>query len=266
VINQANSESNSKKLISSITMLAALYALTDDSFKLFLGLTNIPKYRFTPSRILDCRILQRVVDESSIASEHPLSPKDYNDYEIAAHSKLIHTMLPSDVKTVLELIDHLEQYLACPHNLSDDLNMLHFLRELSVHECIGYLQHIFSVHELPFLFSSELEDTLAKALQNFNVGEVIGLLWSSIKAQLASLHAGRITEERAAKNVIPNFERILVRAITEKWQLTAFNRPAQIPQSFLSQITYQIVLRSPNNGYGFSIQWFIDTYVQSQNE
>lgn len=243
-------------------MLAALYALTDDSFKLFLGLTNIPKYRFTPSRILDSRILQRIVDASSMASEHPLSPKDYNDYEMVAHSKLIHAMLPSDVKTVLELVDHLERYLGCTHDVTDDLNMLHFLRELSVHECIGYLQHIFCVHELPFLFSSDIENTLATALQNFNVGEVNGLLWSSIKTQLASLHAGRITEEKAAKNVIPNFERLLSRATTEKWNLTAFDRPAQVPQSYISKIAYKIVLRSPENGYGFSIQWFIDRYIQ----
>ncbi len=242
-------------LVISIIKLAAIEALTDENYKNFNGLADIGTYRFSPSTNLDQYLLWVLLAPSAELSESEwLSICNLRG---AQHifSWLFEVILPEGITSYFEYAEMLKEALVEQQSQHPDEALAEFILKVSAHECLGFLQYQFKRHRLPFEFGDKTEILLITALNSYNVSQIIGLLWSALKSQLAKLHAGKISAEQAAESVIPNLERLLTRAKTENWQLTQFNRTGYLPQSRLSRIIFELVLLKPSDGYSCSRSW-----------
>ncbi len=255
MLNQHTGISSKEPLIISIIKLAAIEALTDENYNYFNGLADIGPYRFSPSTNLDQHFLWVLLAPSAELSESEwLSICNLRG---AQHifSWLFEVILPDGITSYFEYAQMLKATLADQRSPCPDEALAEFMLKVSAHECLGFLQYQFKRHRLPFKFGDKTEILLMTALHSYDVSQIISLLWSALKSQLAKLHAGKISEEQAAESVIPNLERLLTRAKAENWQLTQFNRPDYLPQSRLSRIIFELVLLKPSDGYCFSGNW-----------
>lgn len=250
------------RLISSVIMSAVIHSLTDESFKNFLGLANIPKYRFTPSSSLDEELLSAALRLNSRKVSEELIDIACRDRSGLFHFfGVIETLLPSDMSTAADYADHLNKEIAELRFFGANDRFVDFVTTISAHECLGFLESTYKMHHLPFDLDDRAEDVLKRALAHNNVAEVIGLLWSSVKSCLAKLRSGRMSEFCAAEAVLPNFERLLIRARKESWLLTPYRRSVYIPQSRLSRIVFGDVIQISDDGYSFSVDWFKQQFL-----
>jgi len=262
--NQDIDVSSKEKLLISIIKLAAIEAFTDDNYNNFSCLADIGPYKFSPSSNLDQHLLWILLVPCAELTETEWSTvsnlRNTND----VFSWLFEVILPSGIKSYFEYSQLLRQIIVDSKPQCYDDTLAQFLIKVSAHECLGYLQYQFRRHRLPFELGQKTEQLLMTTLQSYNVCEIIGLLWSSLKSQLARLRSGSISPEEAASSVIPNLERLLIRAKTENWQLTQFARPLYLPQSKLSQIIFEQVLQVQSDGFCFSVSWLTETCGHSK--
>ncbi len=258
--NQNIDASSKETLLISIIKLAAIEAFTDDNYCNFSCLADIGPYKFSPSSNLDQQLLWILLEPSAELTESEwvniCNLRNTND----VFSWLFEVILPSGITSYFEYAQILRRVMVELMPQSYDETLAEFLIKVSAHECLGFLQYQFRRHRLPFELGEKTEQVLMTILQSYNVCEIIGLLWSSLKSQLARLRSGNISPEQAANSVIPNLERLLTRAKTENWQLTQFNRPIYLPQSRLSRIIFEQVLLMPCDGFCFSANWLSEAY------
>lgn len=250
-----------ERLLVSIIKLAAIEAFTDDNYSNFNCLAEIGPYKFSPSSNLDQHLLWILLAPSAELTESEwfdiCNLHNTND----VFSWLFEVILPSGMTSYFEYAQILRQEIVDLKPQCYDETLAQFLIKVSAHECLGFLQYQFKRHRLPFELGEKTEQLLMATLQTYNVCEIIGLLWSTLKSQLARLRAGYISPAQAATSVIPNLERLLVRANTENWRLTQFNRPIYLPQSRLSRIIFGQVLSVPSDGFCFSMSWLSEFKV-----
>lgn len=263
--NSYTADSSKEELIISIIKLAAIEAFTDDNYRNFSCLADIGPYKFSPSSNLDHHLLWVLLAPCAELTETEWSNvcnlRNTNDI----FSWLFGVLLPSGISSYFEYSLFLRQIIVDSKPQCYDETLAQFLTKVSAHECIGYLQYQFKRHRLPFELGEKTEQLLMTTLQSYNVCEIVGLLWSSLKSQLARLRSGSISPEQAASSVIPNLERLLIKAKTENWQLTQFTRPIYLPQSKLSRIIFEQVLQVPSDGFCFSLKWLSETYGNKTN-
>lgn len=257
--NQNIGVSSKENLLSSIITLAAIEAFTDDNYCNFRCLANIGPYKFSPSSNLDQQLLWILLAPSAELTESEWFSvcNLHNTNEV--FSWLFEVILPCGNASYFEYAQILRQIIVDLKQQCYDETFTQFLSKVSAHECLGFLQYQFKRHRLPFDLGEKTEQLLMTILNSYNVCEIIGLLWSSLKSQLARLQAGNISSEQAAASVIPNLERLIIRAKVENWQLTQFNRPIYLPQSKLSRIIFEQILPVPSDGFNFSLNWLSET-------
>lgn len=262
--NSDNAVSTKQELLISIIKLAAIEAFTDDNYLNFSCLADIGPYKFSPSSNLDHHLLWVLLAPCAELTESEWSNvcNLHNTNDI--FSWLFEVILPNGITSYFEYSQLLRQIIVDSKPQCYDDTLAKFLIKVSAHECLGYLQYQFRRHRLPFELGEKTEQLLMTTLQSYNVCEIIGLLWSSLKSQLARLRSGNISPEQAASSVIPNLERLLIRAKTENWQLTQFTRPLYLPQSRLSRIIFEQVLQVQSDGFCFSVSWLTETCGHSK--
>uniref|UniRef100_A0A486XH94 Uncharacterized protein n=1 Tax=Rheinheimera sp. BAL341 TaxID=1708203 RepID=A0A486XH94_9GAMM len=242
-------------LLSYIKKLALLHTLTDEDLKYYQGFQHLTPFTLSPSHKYDKEIVIEAYQEKFLVINAKIYASDELGLSFLNKKRGAEFQLPAEFKNI-------EAYIA---HLSDNLHILKkhitkrefsvFANELSVNECIGFLEASQKKYNLYFDIGNKSALLFKLALQDYSVAEVISLLWSAFKTALAKIQGRQLTRENAALSVIPNFERLLLTAKEEGWKLTHYWRLKSIPQSKLSKIVFQDVLGLKSDGYNFSNSW-----------
>ena len=250
-----NNELGSEKLERSIKTLAILYGLADEDLKYFAGLSLLERHSFTPSRHYDFKILNYGVQEKIILINNKTHGEGKSIFEFLQGQQSAMFDIPLNFNNLREYMEsQIAEIIKHAEHKSHEI-FVDFITELSANECIGFLESSQEKYNLHFKIGEKTEIIFKNALKVYSVSEIISLLWSAFKSALAKTQTGNISRSQAALSVIPNFERLLLRASEDKWKITKYSRLNSIPQSILSNIVFNYVLGSYDDGYHFSIPW-----------
>ncbi|MBB5205831.1 hypothetical protein HNQ51_003158 [Inhella inkyongensis] len=149
----------------------------------------------------------------------------------------------------LEFIDSVEELIASPEFAKRHHHELEGLaKELALQECIAFLNLSLAEHQLNYSIGEKTIMVLRKGLDNFSAAQMWNFIWRAAKDAAAFFVRERVSRDHAAKTVVGSIERQIDRAIANAWSVKPFNRNFSLPQSALSMVLFNSVLKTDDGG------------------
>jgi hypothetical protein len=128
-----------------------------------------------------------------------------------------------------------------------------FAMEICREECLAYLERALSEHQLYYSVGEKTLMVLSKGLESFSVAQMYSFIWRAAKDAAAFHIRNRVSRDHAAKTVVGNIEKQIERATANDWDVAAYRRNPKIPQSTLSRVLFNTVLRTADGGFTIPI-------------
>jgi hypothetical protein len=129
------------------------------------------------------------------------------------------------------------------------LELQNFAHEIALHECLAYLQRALSEHQLQYSPGEKTLMVLNKGLQSYSVSQMYSFIWRAAKDAAAFYARKRVSRDHAAKTVVGSIESQIERALANEWDVTAYRRNYDHPQSVLSRTLFNTVLKTDDGGF-----------------
>lgn len=122
-------------------------------------------------------------------------------------------------------------------------------KEIANWECIEYLTY--HLNELKFLFNTteRLKETYIDLLNNFSVGQLYNITYSSIESALYKLRKKEIKEEYILNYVLETVKGKANRSLELGYKYHNYKRDPKIPQSELSNYYFNKYLEIYDDGF-----------------
>lgn len=155
-----------------------------------------------------------------------------------------------DAKTPRSIIESIEALLASEDYRDERHNeIVELARELSLLECLGYLEYVVAEHQLSFTAGEKTKIVLNQVLDKFSVAQAYNLIWRAAKDAAAFYMRSGVNRKHAANTIVGNIQRQLDRAVANNWEINPFRRNYDKPQSILSQVLFNTCLRTDDGGF-----------------
>jgi len=126
---------------------------------------------------------------------------------------------------------------------------LELWKRIALSECIEYLQLNFSKVKFTFSPGEKTYTTFEILLEDFSVSQIYGIIWKAVSDAYRRYLEENITKKHAANSVIGSCERYAERAKINNWDMTKYSRAKELPQSALSLLFFNKVLRIGEKGF-----------------
>lgn len=157
-------------------------------------------------------------------------------------------LLPSTSSS--EFISSIEEEIALDSFVDEhQLELRSFALEISLQECLAYLQRVLSEHQLQYSPGEKTFLMLNKGLESYSVSQMCNFIWRAAKDAAAFYVRNRVSKDHAAKTVVGNIERQIERASANDWDVAAYKRNYDHPQSVLSRTLFNTVLKTDDGGF-----------------
>lgn len=122
-------------------------------------------------------------------------------------------------------------------------------KEISLNECLAYLELVLREHGLPFRAGDKTRFVLSGILENFSVAQTWGMVWRAGRDAAAFYMRRGSTRGHAANTVVGSIQRQAERALSEGWNLQAFRRDRRLPRSTISEVFFAKALKIGDGGF-----------------
>jgi hypothetical protein len=122
-------------------------------------------------------------------------------------------------------------------------------REISLQECLVYLERALSEHQLQYSLGEKTVLVLNKGLETYSVSQMYCFIWRAAKDAAAFYARSRVSRDHAAKTVVGNVEKQIERASANGWDVASYRRNFDHPQSILSRVLFNTVLKTADAGF-----------------
>jgi hypothetical protein len=112
-------------------------------------------------------------------------------------------------------------------------------------EATQYLLFCLNDHQLDFSPGEKTLMTLSSALETYSLSRVWGVIWRAAK-DAAAYHLRGAPRYQAANSVISRIQSYYERASAQKWELRPYRRDWRAPQSMVSQVFFNLVMKLPS--------------------
>ena len=132
---------------------------------------------------------------------------------------------------------------------SENEEILALWKKIAIFECIEYL--LYNLDLVGFNFSPGKKTKLVfeDLLNSFSTAQIFGIIWHSVTYASRYYQEGNISKKHAANSVITNCQNYAEKALTSGWNLKRFNRGKDYPQSSISQLFYNRILKIGDDGF-----------------
>lgn len=233
------------------------YAIAEDLS--YLHPLNSPhNVDLSPTYTFSLEILSELYEDKLIAI-HPNSPDDTITMRgktgFAYYSSEVLWLLPSSnpQHEPIDFINSLSEKIANLNGspLTDDIVML--CHELALNECLAYLEHVLNEVKLPFSAGDRINGVLNNAVVSFSVAQIYSFIWRAGKDAAAFYLKGAKSKQHAANIVAGNIERQVENALANHWEVKPYGRIKAIPQSLVSQVLFNKLLKIEEGGFNHSL-------------
>lgn len=217
--------------------LAALarFAADEELLKI-LPYSSIRNIKLTPSEEYDL-VLLRELYTSGLLIVSPDS--DLNRISLNENSGFsfylaeVELLLPyPSLKSFIAVIE--DELSSKKFRVSLKLDIELFAKEIALQECLSYLAHVLGEHQLQYSAGEKTFLVLNKGLESYSVAQMCSFIWRAAKDAAAFYVRSRVSRDHAAKTVVSNIERQIERSISNEWNVAAYQRNFDHPQSVLS--------------------------------
>lgn len=207
----------------------------------------------SPTTDMDADIIKQLFRENLIFV-HPNSPADAFDGEKAERFYLFKVLWnlpfglasenPKDFTNDLEAIFRTSDW---PNEWRE--SRLWLWKKVALNECLQYLAVALGEHGLNLNPGEKTVLVIINLLEDYSVAQIYNMIWRSAKDAAAFLVRERVTKQHAANTVVGAIQRYGERAKAEKWDIKSYGRHWSCPQSMVSQVLFNAVLRIGDDGF-----------------
>jgi hypothetical protein len=231
--------------------------------------TNKTQY-LSPDYEFDLSILKYLY-HSGITAINPLSDLDAFEFKEEGRFSFYldrvtwSFVLPEGIPHPRYLIEALESKMS-----SDDyMNQKHdevseLVKEISLLECINYLEFVVAKHQLSFTPGEKTKLILGQVLEKFSVAQAYSFIWRSAKDAAAFYMRAQVNRKHAANTVVSNIQRQYEQAIANNWDVSAFRRNYDRPQSVISQVVFNTCLKTDDGGFSLPMYKLLHSIRDAQ--
>lgn len=238
-------------LKSTIYLLAIIHALSNEDLSALEPLNDYPDYTLSPDPIFDRCILRHLIDKHLLLINLDSSPEAVElnvddtaiinfvmstfDFALDQQeiSKFIHDFLDTEV---LQNIKHAPEFIE-------------LCKEVQVQECLVFLTVKLEEYQLYFSPGEKTQHILRQCLESFSVAQIYNFIWRAARDAAAYYMRSNVSKKQAANTVVRSISRSLEQALAHDWDVKAFSRNYDLPQSSLSHIIFNILLGSDDGGF-----------------
>lgn len=227
----------------------AIYALSlfragaSEDFKYILPLAQLNTRRLTPSHQFDVEVV-RSLWRKGVILPHPGSSLDGFVWTDEGPSQIyldrVHWGWPSaePSPSLRDVYNSLETRIAHGATKEEWEAARGIAMHVALLECFEYLAISLSKHNLPFEPGEKTRDTFLHVLRRFSIGQAFSFIWRSAKDAAAFRAREPVSRQHAANTVVGAVQRLAERASSEKWDVWAYRRTPECPQSMISQVVF----------------------------
>ena len=227
-----------------------LFAAEDFSFARPL---NSVKRRFSPTTNMDWEIA-RLLYREGLISVDPNSQIDAFDGQMAQSFYLDkvqwHLPFGLDSDNPKDFASELEEALrnnVWPPEWID--GRLDLWRKVGLHECLQYLAVALGEHGLSFNPGDKTFLVFGGLSEDYSVAQICNFIWRAAKDAAAFYVREAVSKQHAANTVIGAIQRYGERAKAEGWDIKPYRRNFDCPQSMVSEVLFNAVLRIGEDGF-----------------
>ena len=149
--------------------------------------------------------------------------------------------LDIEIDELLYLEDRIEK---------DEKLLLRLWLEIGLYECLEYLYSRLDEYSLPSQYIGKKTIlSIESALNNFSISQVFYFIWNASKNAAAFYQKDNVTKKHAVNLVAGNISRNMERAIAENWHVSKYGRAFNCPQSIVSEVFFNRVLKIGDSGF-----------------
>lgn len=240
-----------KTLEDIICLVAVIYSLFDSDIESFLGLPshNGRGLKLSPSASLDEAIVERLIERNALRSVESASCDGNPQYREGT----LQLVIPEGVSDASDYLSSLESSLSASKPSKKNAAVVKLCEEIAIHECLAFFDYAMNYHHISFKLGKRTKSIIVRGLKNYSVGQLCSLIWSVVKGLVTAKKTRAKSYYYMAKYADLALGRMVDKAITEPWCVTKFHRPSLLPQSQLSYVVFAMLLKSKDDGFGFTL-------------
>jgi hypothetical protein len=249
-----------------VYLLSFIRLLATEDFSFARSLDSV-KRRFSPTNNMDLQIL-RLLYQENLITVSPESQTDAFEGERAQSFYLPRVIwhLPFGLisENPADFAGELEEILGgtdWPREWLD--SRIDLWKRVALHECLQYLAVALGEHGLSFSPGEKTFLVLGRLLEDYSVAQIYNFIWRAAKDAAAFYVREAVSKQHAANTVIGAIQRYGERAKAEGWEIKPYRRNFDCPQSMLSEVLFNAVLRIGEDGFNRvpSIRGLVDLKV-----
>lgn len=199
--------------------------------------------------------LVREMYHSSIINIHPYTNLSLLDFSEDLSFRFSLTQIPwvlslnKDI-SMEEFSSQLSKKISSLDYIDSDAEELRNLcYEISLNECIAYLETIIDEYDFNFRVGPKTIEALNKALNHFSVAQVYNFIWRAGKDAAAYYQRSMVSKSQAANSIVGSIDRSVDQALANKWEVKPYRRRYDEPQSVLSKVVFNHLLHTDDGGF-----------------
>ena len=151
---------------------------------------------------------------------------------------------PKHLVKELEEIFRLNNF---PSNWLDETLLL--WKKIALQECLQYLENSLTEHNLELSPGEKTILVINTLLEDFSVGQIYNIIWRAAKDAAAFSVRKSVSKQHAANTVVGYMQRYGENAKIQGWEIKPFRRHFDCPQSMISQVFFDSVLKIGEAGF-----------------
>jgi hypothetical protein len=154
---------------------------------------------------------------------------------------------PEDLASLFKQIEQAFQNSTWPDPWKGAI--LPLWRKIAMWECLEYLDFVLKEHKFELNPGPKTLNLFETLLTKYSTGQIFNWIWRAGRDAAAFYVREGVTKQHAANTVVGTIQRMAERAEAENWDVKPFRRNYQLPQSMVSQVLYNAVLKIGEAGF-----------------
>lgn len=238
-------------LKSIIYLLAIIHALSNEDLSAIEPLNDYPDYTLSPDPIFDRCILRHLIDKHLLLINLDSFPEavELNADDTTTINFVMSTFDFS--LDQLEMSNFINEFLDTETlcNIKHSPEFIELCNEVQLQECLAFLTVKLEEHQLYFSPGEKTQHTLRQCLESFSVAQTYNFIWRAVRDAAAYYMRSHVSKKQAANTVVRSISRSLEQALAHGWDVKAFSRNYDLPQSSLSHIIFNTLLGTDDGGF-----------------
>lgn len=242
-------------LKSKIYLIAIILALGDEHFSKIEPLGDYPACTLSPDAAHDLKVLRYLIGQNLLAMslDSSLDAIELDGEGLIIDLRKLIFEITLTKEQVKKLISNFGGELTTS-SIKQSKDFIDLCRQIQLSECLGFLTDKLAEHQLSLVPGEKTKQVLSTCLERFSVAQIYNFIWRAVTNAAAYYMRSNIPRRQAANSVVGAISRYMEQALANEWDVKAFKRNYNLPQSMLSHVVFNIILNTDDGGFSETLE------------